>query len=266
MAERLRQDLRARDIETFGFPLGGNLVLDINRALEQSDYFVLLWSRSCVDRPWVNAEWSAAFTCELRARRSFLFIVRLDRTPLPALLAARQYLDAVDNDWSKLVQEISEIWVRDCAIGEPVLPAPFVATATNNEDGARDLVLYIRNRALRVAHVVAVPEGSTGCQLESLVRAALALPDVEEKFGGTVGMRFSYQLSNAWGTISDDPRRLGELYVVDGDTIDLVVQVESFGPGGSSPVVTYRKGATTSLSPATTRALINSAFGHLIPW
>jgi TIR domain len=265
-ADRFRQDLSERDIVAFIFPPGGNLVLDINRALAQSDYFVLLWSQAAADRQWVDAEWSAAFARELQERRSFLFIVRLDRTPLPVLLAARHYFDAVDSNWNDLVDELVALWLRDRAVGEPVLPAPCSATAENGGGERRkNIVLYVRNRALSVAHVIVVPEESTGRQLESLVRATLALPDVEEKFGGAVGMRFGYQLKNAGERISAD-RKLAESHIVDGDTIDLEVQVESFGPGGSSPAVTYRHGVSASLSPAATRSLINSAFGHLIPW
>ncbi len=262
--ERLQEELGLRRHRYV--PPGVNLVLDINRALAQSDYFVLLWSQAAVDRGWVGEEWSAAFARELKERRSFLFIVCLDMAPLPELLAARHYLDAVNNNWSELVDELVATWLRDRSVGEPVLPAPYSATTENGVDGGRNIVLHIRNRALSVAHVIAVPEESTGRQLESLVRAALALPDKEEKFGGTVGMRFYYQLYNAGETISGDERSLAKLSIVDGGTIDLEVQVESFGPGGTSPVVTYRAGASTGLSPATTRSLINSAFSHLIPW
>lgn len=265
IAERLRQDLGERDIETFAFPPGGNFVLDINRALAQSDYFVLLWSQACVDRPWVDAEWSAALVRGLQERRSFLFIVRLDTTPLPPLLAPRQYLDAFNN-WDSLVNELAATWGRDRAVGEPVLPAPFLAATGNGEAQRPNIILYVRNRALSVAHVIAVAAESTGHDLDSLVRSTLALPDVEEKFGGAVGMRFYYQLKNAEKQIFPDGRTLVELDIVDGDTVDLEVQVESFGPTVPSLVTTFRKGVSTSLAPATTRALINSAFSHLIPW
>ena len=260
VAERLRRDLRERDIETFAFPPGGNFVLDINRALAQSDYFVLLWSQACVDRPWVDAEWSAALVRGLQQRRSFLFIVRLDTTSLPPLLAPRQYLDAFNN-WDDLVTELAATWGRDRAVGDPVLPAPFPAVTDNN--GPPNIVLYIRNEALSVTHVIAVPAESTGQDLERLVRGALALPDVAEKFGGAVGMRFYYQLKKAGNLISPDG---GKLHIVDGDTVDLEVQVESFGPTGPSLITTYRRGVSTSLAPATTRSLINSVFDHLIPW
>jgi hypothetical protein len=263
MAQRLRDDLRARGIEVFDFPVGHNLVLDINQKLGQSDYFVLLWSQAAVDRRWVGAEWSAAFSLELLRQRSFLFVVRLDSTPLPPLLAPRHYLDAAAQSWDELVNELVSAWHGDRAVGDPVLPAPCPATL---EDTGRNIVLRVHNRALSVAHVIAVPEKSTGRQLASLVRAALNLPDCVERFGGAVGMRFCYRLLDASGTISDHPGRLADIPVSDGDTIDLEVQVEAFGPEGPSPAFTYRKGAPTSLSPTTTRSLVNSAFGHLIPW
>lgn len=265
MAERLRQDLIEHDIEAFVFPPGGNLVLDINRALMQSDYFVLLWSQASRDRPWVDAEWSAAFARELQERRSFLFIVRLDMTPLPPLLAPRQYVDAFDNNWDELVSELAAIWHRDRAVGEPVLPAPHSAAQKNGECKRPTIVLYVRNRALSVAHCIAVPEESKGQELESLVRAALALPDTVERFDGAVGMLFHYQLKND-GKLIALGKTLVELHITDGATIDLEVEVESFGPAGSHPVTTYRQATSTGLSPATTRALINSALGHLIPW
>ncbi len=244
-AERLRHDLWERDIETFIFPPGGNFVFDINRTLAQSDYFVLLWSQACVDRPWVDAEWSAALACGLQERRSFLFIVRLDTTPLPPLLAPRQYLDAFNN-WDGLVNELAAIWGRDRAVGEPVLPAPILAVTGNSEAQHPNIVLYVRNRALSVAHVIAVPVESTGQDLESLVRAALALPGIEKKFGGAVGMRFRYRLRNDDKTIPFD-KALVELYIIDGATIELEVEVESFDSSGSSPIVTYRQGASTDL-------------------
>jgi TIR domain len=263
-AERLRQDLGERDIETFAFPPGGNFVLDINRAVTQSDYFVLLWSQVWVDHPWADAEWSAALARQLQEQRSFLFIVRLDTTPLPPLLAPRQYLDAFNN-WDELVNELSAIWIRDREVGDPVFPAPFLAATGNGEVQRPSIVLYVRNRALSVAHVIVVPTESTGQDLESLVRNALALPDVEEKFGGAVGMRFHYQLKNDDQTIPLD-KTLVELNITDGATIELEVQVESFGPTGSSPIITYRQGASTDPSPAATRSLIDSAFLHLTPW
>lgn len=267
MAERLRQDLEKRDIEAFVFPPGGNLVLDINRALTQSDYFLLLWSQASVDRAWVDAEWSAAFARELQERRSFLFIARLDMTPLPPLLAPRRYLDAFDNNWDQFVNELASTCHQDGAVGEPVLPAPHSMLTESGDVERPSIDLYVRNRALSVAHVVAVPEESTGRELQRLVRSALALPDIAERFGGAVGMRFHYQLRNVDEPIPSD-KTLVELHVTDGTTIELEVEVEveAFGPTKSSPIIANRRGVSKDLSPAATQSLINSNFGHLIPW
>ncbi len=266
-ADRLRHDLTERDIATFSFTPGKDLVQDIDRALTQSDYFVLLWSRSAVDRPWVNAEVSAAFVRALQTQRSFFFIVRLDTTPLPTLLAPRHYLDAFDN-WTETVNELVATWRRDQAVGGPVLPAPCSATthrsATTSHGAAQcpTIVLYVRNRQLSVAHVIVVPAAATGQELESLVRAQLALPDVETSVNGAVGTRFDYQLKNAGRQIPADDTPLAQLSITDGAVIDLEVQVQWVGPTGPSPTVTYRRGPSPGRSPDLKQF---PAFDHLIP-
>lgn len=263
-AGRLRQGLEERGIEVFVSPLGGNLVLDISQALADSDYFVLLWSQASVNRPWVNAEWASAFARELAGRRLFLFIVRLDGAPLPALLAPRQYLSAVAENWKDLANDLVSTWRRDCAVGEPVLPAPCPAVARDAVGQGPVIELYVRNRALSVAHPMTVPEKSTGQELMDLVRSSLGLPKEVTKFNGAVGMNFYYQIMKADVAIPLDGK-ISQLGITDGTIIDLEVQLEPFGPEGSSPRVIYRQGASAGLSPAMTRSLMRSAFGHLIP-
>lgn len=267
-AKRLHHDLHDRGINAFvdehNITIGDNFVLAINQKITQSDYFVLLWSRSSVDRPWVEAEWSAAFARELRERRTFFFAVRLDTTPLPTLLAPRRSLDAFDN-WNKMVDELVATWRRDQTVGEPVLPAPHPPNSNHRFPDRPTITLYVRNRALSVAHLVTVPSDATSHRLEALVRDALALPDIKTTFNGTIGMRFYYQLKKTGIPIPTDETTLPELHIVDDTTIDLEVQVETFGPGQSSPPTTYRKGSPTRLPPTTTRSLISAAFGHLMP-
>jgi hypothetical protein len=265
-AKRLGQDLVRAGIKTFvdeqDITPGGVFPLAINRALTQSDYYVLLWSQASVDRPWVEAEWSAALTRDLTERRSFLFVVRLDKTPVPLLLAARRYLDAFE-DWDGVVDELLSTWRRDWAVrrnGSYVLPAPHWAAVQRPS-----IVLYIRNRDLSVEHVLAVPEQSTGEELERQVHTGLALKGSVTQFGGTVGMRFFYKLKHAKQPIPRD-KTLVELGITHGATIELEVQMQQFGPNGSSPIETYRYRDATRLPPATTRLLINAAFGHLRPW
>jgi hypothetical protein len=265
LAERLAQDLRARGARAFvdeqTVRLGGNIVIEISRALSQSDYFVLLWSRAAVDRPWVEAEWSAALTYEVAQRRAFLFIVCLDRTPVPLLLAPRRCLQAVDHTWNEVVHELMSAWRRDWQMRDvQVLPAPFPSPVGS----AGSLVLYVRNRDLGVAHVLTVPAGSDGWQLEQQVRTGLGLRESEARFGGKVGMHFDYRLTYAGEPIPAE-KTLADLRITDGATIQLEVQVEPFGPDGSFPRVTYRKVAASGFSPALRRSLLNSAFGHLMP-
>ncbi|MGH3671591.1 MAG: toll/interleukin-1 receptor domain-containing protein [Pseudonocardiaceae bacterium] len=260
-ADQLRADLDKHGIGASSFEPGNNLVQDINRALAQSDYFVLLWSKSAVDRPWVVAEWSAAFMRQLREQRSFFFIVRLDTTPLPMLLAPRHYLDAFDN-WNGMVKELVVAWRQDRGVGEPVLPAPGSAPAQPGAVHGPIIELYVRNKELSVAHVIRVPANSTGQQLERLVHAELALPHDETKFNGAVGARFRYQLKNAERQIPVDNTPLAELGITDRSTIDLQVQVEWVGPSGPSPTVTYRGGPSSGFYPALKQ---RPAFAHLIP-
>jgi hypothetical protein len=254
--------------------MGCNLPLAINDALTRSDYYLLLWSRHAVDRPWVDSEWSAAFMQELSRRRSFLFVVKLDRTPMPTLLASRKYLDLGDDE-DAVIRELVAVWNRDRGVGTRVLPAPGPGIASA-ADGDRPIELYLRNRALGVSFTVAVPKVVTAKRLWDLVRNGLELPDREAMFGGRVGMRFGYELLAGDERIPLDS--LAERHPKDGDTIDLLVTVEllthnqtpatwalrsrllsqGLGPGGTATVA-------AGISPNVVRALLDSAFGHLDP-
>lgn len=63
-----------------------SLIGEISRGLEQMTHFVLFWSNDCVGAPWVERELHAA-TAQLIQRRLPILIVRLDSTPVPAILA-----------------------------------------------------------------------------------------------------------------------------------------------------------------------------------
>jgi len=280
MADRLRQDLEGYGIGTFVDVLdmapAANIVRVISDALTQSDYCVLLWSQSCVDRPWVEAEWSAAFALEIKQRRVFLFTVRLDATPVPSLLAPRRHLDAFDDNWAGAVDELVCFWERDWAMrtgGAQVLPAPCSAF----DDAAvrpPTILLYVRNRDLSVAHVLTVSEKSNGAELDSRVRTALALPESVTEFQGQVGLRFSYQLHYSGEPIVPTTTLAG-LGVTDHTTIELQVHMQQFGPTGSSSSVSYRFNGLRdepwsvsrlrTLAPPITRSLLTKAFGHLAP-
>ncbi len=280
MAERLCQDLQTEGIDTFGDVLhiapGNNIVRAISDALTQSDYYVLLWSQACVGRAWVEAEWSAAFAHEITQRRAFFFTVRLDPTPVPALLAPRRHLDAFDGNWAGAVHELACFWQRDWEIrtgGTQVFPAPCSAF----DDAAvrpPTIQLYVRNRDLSVAHLLAVSEKSNGTELDSRVRTALALPESVTEFQGQVGLRFSYQLYYSGEPIVPTTTLAG-LGITDHTMIELLVHMQPFGPTGSSSPVSYRRGdlrdeprsapQQRTLSPPIMRSLRTKAFGHVAP-
>ena len=65
---------------------GQSLVAEINRALGQMTHFVLFWSSHCLGAPWVERELNSAVSL-LVEKKVPLFIVRLDNTPVPSLIA-----------------------------------------------------------------------------------------------------------------------------------------------------------------------------------
>jgi hypothetical protein len=234
--------------------------------LTQSDYFVLLWSRAAVDKPWIDEQWTAAFVRQLREGRRFLFVVRLDgeteETRLPTLLATRPHLDAF-GDWDGAVNELVSTWSREHAFGHPALPAP--CPAKRHAEPATSVVLYVRNQALDVSHVLVVPTRSTGRDLQAQIRAELRLPDQVSEFQGSVGLRFSYQFMNGDEPLRNEP--LAALGLADGALVDLLVEVEPFGPNERSASKVYLgDDEEPELSPALMRSLADSAFEHLRPW
>lgn len=261
-ARLLGKELGARGFAAFVDELsikpGDDLLLAINQGIEESHFFVLLWSRHTVDRKWVAAEWTAALARDLDQRHCFLFVVRLDDTPLPTLLAPRKYLDA-RGDLPAVADALTAVWQRDSAVGAPVLPAPVRSALAGPT-----ITLYVRNQALAVAHEVAVPAVTTGSGLKDAVRRALALPDQETKFGGAVGIRFDYELRRAGESIPDEPVPVTSLG--DGDTVDLAVRMESFGPDGTFAKSTYLDSPSAGgLPPEMVESLVRSAFEHLVP-
>jgi TIR domain len=268
MAKRLGGDLAARGFDAFidehSIAPGEEILLAINRALTNSSYCVLLWSRHTWDRPWVDMEWGAALARELDSRRSFLFVIRLDDSDMPLILATRRYLDA-SAGWEAAVAELVATWQRDRDAGPNVFPAPG-HTAAVDSSGVGEIELYVRNRALSVSHVVRVASAVTGPQLSALVAEALELPESESKFGGLVGARFTYELRHRDQPLPDRP--ITDLGIGCGDTVDLLVQVEFVSRGETTATWTFRDGQASQqpgTSPRVARALLDAAFGHLMP-
>lgn len=160
-ARRLADDLERHGFETFfdarDIAIGGNVVLSINRAIAESHYYVLLWSANCVNRPWVDEEWAAAYVKEINERRSFLFIVRLDETPLPPLLAVRRYLDGI-HDWPAVARDLADAWLDDLDTG---LPTPVAQPQADRPT----VIVRVRNQALVMTNALGLAPESAGVDL-----------------------------------------------------------------------------------------------------
>lgn len=265
-AQRLARDLAELEITTFladeDIDPGANIVSSLSHALEQSDYVVLLLSAISRQRRWVEAEWTSALHRELNERRAFLFILRLDETPPPMLLAARKYLDAF-SDWEEAVQALARTWSRDWHLRRReigVFPAPGPSGSPERDS----LGIYVFNEALSVQHFLHVPPRLSTRQLYARVRSALVLQDSVDALGGKVGLRFTYELARDGVTLSSDEATA--IALTDGDTLDLTVLMEPFGPEVSSESVRYRDiDGSRGLNSKMTNQLVVKAFGHLVP-
>lgn len=70
---------------------------EISRALGKMTHFVLFWSARCVGAPWVERELNSAIAL-LIEKAIPLVIVRLDPTPVPAVVADLFRIEALGED------------------------------------------------------------------------------------------------------------------------------------------------------------------------
>lgn len=250
-AELLRQHLSEAGSDAFLDEVPATPEEAVAQTLTESDYYVLLWSEAFASSPWMKAEFTAALARTFSKRGSFLFIVRLDDSPLPPLLAERRCLDVVRLGWQEVAAQLARAWHRDRAVGLPVRPAPHP-----NPQDVSSSSLYVRSRDLGVAFVVSVPAQATGSELMEVVRTGLALPDVLSALDDAISMRVEYRL-----TYQGEPiPALAPLHLPDGATIDLEMAVESTGPRGP-----YSQREFRDESPSDERLSLAALFSHLTP-
>jgi hypothetical protein len=72
-----------------------SLVEEIDRALGKMTHFVMFWSSTCVELPWVKKELNAAMSL-LIERTIPLFVVRLDSTQVPTIIADIYRIEAIN--------------------------------------------------------------------------------------------------------------------------------------------------------------------------
>ena len=266
-AERLRKELDRRSVRLFSpqhdLMPGDQIVQMVEKHLVDSDFFLLLWSRACAGESWVRDQWHA----RLHKKRGFLFVLRLEDIEVPPLLAIRRRFDAFAG-WDAAVDGLVTTWNRDRALMCPVMPAPASGAATRGD--GRTITIYVRNRAMEVAHVVAVPPAATGDRLRALVRAELELKDevtdVVGGPGGRLGLSFTYDLLVDGRPLTGAP--LETLGIVDGSVVDLEITMRAITPSGEHTPVVFRREqdlARSGLSATARRILLRKAFGHLLP-
>lgn len=84
---------------------GSSIPQQIERALAESDYFLLFWSIGALNSRWVRAEYDAAFFRRIDEESVLLVPIVLDNTELPPLLKPIAHLDfteGLNNGISKL--------------------------------------------------------------------------------------------------------------------------------------------------------------------
>jgi hypothetical protein len=264
-AERLGRELRAHGVDTAGHGYqigpGANIVLAADRAMTESDYFVLLWSQAARNQPWIDEQWSAAFVRQLREQhRRFFFVVQLDETPLQStILTARPQVDAY-RDWDAAVAELVATWAHEAALEHPTLPAP------NPPLRPAELTVYVRNTSLCVyLKLEHVPADATGRELQDEIWSELQLRSQVTEFGGMVGLRFSYRFLYG-GEPLPEHKPLAALGLGHRSWVDLEVRIEPFGPeSGSASGVYLSEDEPAELNPALLRSLVDAAFAHLRP-
>jgi len=272
---KFHQDLLERGIDPFldimDIAPGEDVVMGINGALERSDFYVLVWSAAARDRYWVNSEISAAMVLEQRRARPFVFIVRLDDSELPPVLAPRRYLDAFDGLRQLAADQLAAVWTRDREVGTKVLPAPAairepVPGDPRHPDGSGTeptLHLYARNQSLQVSHEIRIRAGATAQNLIAALSEQLALPTEASEYGGAVGVRFSYRYQYAGQQLAADST--APLDLAEGDVVDVEVVVEPFGPDGAlADPVSFLPDRDYAIPPEMIRELCQKAIEHLM--
>lgn len=263
--KRLVEDLNVLGINTFfdqnDINPGENFPVRLSQELEKSDYYVLLVSEASINRPWIDLEWSAALVKDINLRGAFLFLLRLDDSPPPTILAARNYLDAFQ-DWNGAIQQLAKFWHQDLEKrknGIQVLPTPYLVGSSVNET----IGVYIFNKTFSVQHFMRIFPEVSGEKLFAQVRTALDLKENVSAIGGKVGLRFQYELLFNGKPI---PKHLplSHCGIKNEDSVDLKVLVEHFAPGKPAHPTEYRnKESNIELDAKLKEKLYKQAFGHL---
>jgi hypothetical protein len=85
---------------------GDSIPGKVNEALEDVDTLIVLWSENAKRSKWVRSELETAIMRGIEDNSFRVVPVRLDETPLPALLRPLKRVDLFDDDLTRAVNEI----------------------------------------------------------------------------------------------------------------------------------------------------------------
>ncbi|MGD0574998.1 MAG: toll/interleukin-1 receptor domain-containing protein [Anaerolineales bacterium] len=85
---------------------GDSIPGEIDKGLSQFDSFALVWSEFASKSRWVKTEMEAAVARWVQNPTQRLIPVRLDNTPLPAILSHIRYVDGIDGNWVRVASEL----------------------------------------------------------------------------------------------------------------------------------------------------------------
>ncbi len=85
---------------------GDSIPSAIDEGLRAFETFVLAWSEAAADSRWVHQEMDAALTRWISDDSIRLVPLRLDSTPLPALISNLRYIDARDREAMRVARDL----------------------------------------------------------------------------------------------------------------------------------------------------------------
>jgi HJR/Mrr/RecB family endonuclease len=110
IADALKRSGVSTLFDEWELQLGDSIIQHIERAVESSDFVLVLLSPAAVKSHWIQQEWSAAFSKELNDRAIRILPVLIADCDIPQLFATRVYLDLRTNREAgvqRLVDQIS---------------------------------------------------------------------------------------------------------------------------------------------------------------
>lgn len=158
---------------------GDNLPKRINDALEWCNTFLLIWSKAASKSRWVDLEWTNALSLD-----KVIIPCRLDKTPLPAILANRTYIDFLNKDKGVLellqVVGLSQGRMEPQSLNKPLTSGLSVESSCGTNDHFADTPKFDVSTAQKYAR-----EG----RLEEWIHSYLNRPDPRANLGLSAGLK-----------------------------------------------------------------------------